>query len=318
ESPHHGRRRLPRVAPGRPLHRRGALGRRARQLHHRPPRQPGAPAAARGVRVRPARHLRLQLRRRAARRRAPLRLAREPGRLPRAPDRDAQGGLPRHAQRARDRAGEGRPLLPRLHVRGLRRPARAPAAGELLGERQPDRPAELLRRGQAVRGSADDGVPPGARPRHAHRAHLQHVRAAHAPERRAGGVELHRAGAARGADHHLRRGLADPQLHLRVGRGGRDLQAVHAGRCRAHEHRQPHRVHGAPARRDRRRAHRHELADRGPPPAGRRPQGAPARHHPGAHDARLGAAGPRARGDRPDDRVLPVGAAARRGGRGAV
>ena len=39
----------------------------------------------------------------------------------------------------------------RLDVGGLRRSARAPAEGNLLGQRQPDRPARRLRRGQAVR-----------------------------------------------------------------------------------------------------------------------------------------------------------------------
>ena len=37
-------------------------------------------------------------------------------------------------------------------------------------------------------------------------AHLQHLRPAHARERRPRGVELRRAGAAQRADHHLRRG----------------------------------------------------------------------------------------------------------------
>ncbi len=36
----------------------------------------------------------------------------------------------------------------RVDVRGLRRSDRAPAARELLGQRQPDRPARLLRRGK--------------------------------------------------------------------------------------------------------------------------------------------------------------------------
>ena len=38
-----------------------------------------------------------------------------------------------------------------IDQRGLRRPARAPAARELLGERQPDRPARRVRRGKAFR-----------------------------------------------------------------------------------------------------------------------------------------------------------------------
>ena len=36
-------------------------------------------------------------------------------------------------------AGQGRPLLPRVDARGVRRPARAPAARDVLGQRQPDR-----------------------------------------------------------------------------------------------------------------------------------------------------------------------------------
>ena len=56
--------------------------------------------------------------------------------------------------------GEGRALLPRLHLRGVRRSARASADGGLLGQREPDRPARCLRRGEAVRRGDDDGVPP--------------------------------------------------------------------------------------------------------------------------------------------------------------
>ena len=110
-------------------------------------------------------------------------------------DPDPEGRQPRHAQHARPGQGQGRPVLPRLHQRGLRRPAGAPAARGLLGQRQPDRPARRVRRGQALRRGDDDGVPPLPRPRRAHRAHLQHLRPADATRRRAGRVELHRAGA---------------------------------------------------------------------------------------------------------------------------
>ena len=48
----------------------------------------------------------VHVRRRAARRRAALRLAGQPDRLSRAPDPDAEGRLARHAQRARPREGE--------------------------------------------------------------------------------------------------------------------------------------------------------------------------------------------------------------------
>ena len=59
-----------------------------------------------------------------------------------------------HAQPARPRRGQAGPVPPGLDQRGLRRPAGAPPTRVLLGQRQPDRPAELLRRGQAVRRGA--------------------------------------------------------------------------------------------------------------------------------------------------------------------
>ena len=106
-------------------------------------------------------------------------------------------------------------ILQASTTRGLRRPERAPADRGLLGQRQPDRPALLLRRGQALRRDAVLRLPPPARAADQGGADLQHLRAADAPERRAGGVELHRAGAAGRADHHLRRRQPDPLLLLR-------------------------------------------------------------------------------------------------------
>ncbi len=64
-------------------------------------------------------------------------------------------------------------------------PAGAPAEGDLLGPREPDRAARRLRRGEALRRGADDGLPPPAGRRHGDRADLQHVRSADAPARRA-------------------------------------------------------------------------------------------------------------------------------------
>ena len=61
-----------------------------------------------------------------------------------------------------------------------------PQPETLLGQRQLDRPAELLRRGQAVQRGDHDGVPPRARPRRAHRPDLQHLRRAHAARATAG------------------------------------------------------------------------------------------------------------------------------------
>ena len=76
-------------------------------------------------------------------------------------------------------------------------------------------------------------------------AHLQHLRAAHAPERRARGVELHRPGAARRADHHLWRRQPDA-LVLLCRRSGRrpDPADGEPGRFhRAGQSRQSGRVH---------------------------------------------------------------------------
>ena len=50
------------------------------------------------------------------------------------------------------------------------------------GERQPDRPARLLRRRQALRRDAVLRLLPPAQSENPGRAHLQHIRAAHAPE----------------------------------------------------------------------------------------------------------------------------------------
>ena len=100
--------------------------------------------------------------RRAGRLRLPPRRAREPDRLPAAAAALAQGRVVRDAQRARPREVQARPVPARLDERGLRRPAGAPAARDLLGQREPDRPARRLRRGEALRRGADDGLPPPA------------------------------------------------------------------------------------------------------------------------------------------------------------
>ena len=116
----------------------------------------------------------------------------------------------RRDQHARARqAGAGEDAAG-LDQRGLRRPERASADRGLLGQRQPDRAALLLRRGQALRRDAVLRLPPPAQAPDQGGADLQHLRAADAPERRAGGVELHRAGAPGRADHHLRRRQPDP------------------------------------------------------------------------------------------------------------
>ena len=144
--------------------------------HRAPPR--------RRVRVPLPRRDRADPHRRAGRLRLPPRGPREPRRLPARAARVAEGRLVRHAQRARPREVEARAVPDLLDERGLRRPAGASAARDLLGQRQPDRPARRLRRGEALRRGADDDLPRPAGRGHVHRAHLQHLRAAHAPERR--------------------------------------------------------------------------------------------------------------------------------------
>ena len=104
-------------------------------------------------------------------------------------------GRARHAQGARPREGQERALRDRLHVGGVWGSARASAEGVLLGERQPDRPARRVRRGEALRRSDDDRLPPLSRARHQDRPHLQHLRPAHAAARRARGAGVHEPGA---------------------------------------------------------------------------------------------------------------------------
>ena len=79
-----------------------------------------------------------------------------------ADDEDQRARRDQHARPRQAHAGED---PPGLDQRGLRRPARAPADRGLLGQRQPDRPALLLRRGQALRRDAVLRLPPPARAR---------------------------------------------------------------------------------------------------------------------------------------------------------
>ena len=118
-----------------------------------------------------------------------------PDRLRAAAAAHAQGRRLRDAQLARPGQGQAGALPARLHLRGLRRPAGAPPARDLLGQRQPDRPARRVRRGQALRRGADDGLPAPAGRGHRDRADLQHLRAADARQRRPRHPDLHEPGA---------------------------------------------------------------------------------------------------------------------------
>ena len=125
---HHRRRRLHRLAPRRSLPRPRRHRRRHRQPAHRRHREHRAPRRPR-LPVHQARRHQLHLHRRAGGLRAALRQPGQPDRLPRAADPDAEGRRARHAQGARPGQGQGRPVPHRLDLRGLRRPARAPAEG---------------------------------------------------------------------------------------------------------------------------------------------------------------------------------------------
>ena len=94
------------------------------------------------------------------------------------------GGLGTHNALGLARA-KGAAFLIASHERGLRGSAGPPAAGELLGAREPRGSARRVRRGEALRRGHHDGLPEGARPEHADRADLQHLRTADAPRRRA-------------------------------------------------------------------------------------------------------------------------------------
>ena len=102
------------------------------------------------------------------------------------------------------------------HERGLRRPAGAPAARELLGPRQPDRPARRLRRGEAVRRGAHDGLPPPAR---ASTPRIVRIFNTYGPRMRPNDgraiPDLRAPGPRAEAAHRLRRRPPDPQLLLR-------------------------------------------------------------------------------------------------------
>ena len=210
----HRRRRLPRLPPLRGAARAGPPGHLRRQPRDRLARQHRAPPR-RGVRLPAARPDAARRDRRAGRLRLPPREPGEPDRLPAPAAADAQGRLVRHAQRARPREGEARAVPARLDERGLRRPAGAPAARDLLGARQPDRPARRLRRGEALRRGADDGLPPPAGRRHGDRADLQHLRAPDAPARRPRDPDLHPPGARGEAADRVRQRLPDAELLLR-------------------------------------------------------------------------------------------------------
>jgi UDPglucose 6-dehydrogenase len=108
-------------------------------------------------------------------------------------------------------------------------PAVHPQVEDYWGNVNPIGIRSLLRRRQALRRNPVLRLPPPARAADQGGAHLQHLRPAHAPQRRPRRQQLHRAGAAGAGHHHLRRRPADPQLLLPE-RPHRRLPAPH-GHC---------------------------------------------------------------------------------------
>ena len=207
--PGHRRRRLRAVAPRRRPDRPRLHGRRGRQLRHRlqgqrrPPRRPAAVHAGRGGHLRaPACHPAL---RRAVRRDPAHRLAGQPHRLRSSCRmeilRVGSVGTLHLLERA---VADGARFLMASTSEAYGDPLVHPQPETLLGQRQPDRGPQRLRRGEALLRGGDDGVPPLPRARRGDRADLQHVRAADAPGRRPRHPDLHHPGAARRADHRAR------------------------------------------------------------------------------------------------------------------
>ena len=185
---------------------------------------------------------------RAGRLRLPPRLAGLADRLPAPAAAHAEGRLARHAPHARPGQEAPRALPAGVDERGLRRPAGPSAEGDLLGPRQPDRPARRLRRGQALRRGADDGLPPPAGRRHGDHSHLQHLRHSNAPARRPRDPDVHAPGAAEPADHGVRRRQPDALVLLRRRPHPRHDRARGVRPAGSDQRRQPQRVHAAAAR----------------------------------------------------------------------
>ena len=177
---------------------------------------------------------------RGARRfRLPPREPGKPHRLPPPAVADPQGRVLRNAQCARSRQGEASPLPARVDERGVRRPTGAPPARDVLGSREPDRPARRLRRGEALCRGADDGVPPAAGCGYGDRAHLQHLWPTDATPRWSRHSDLRSPGARREAAHRVRQRRPDAELLLRRRSRARAHPARRVGRALPGQHRQP-------------------------------------------------------------------------------
>jgi hypothetical protein len=229
------------------------------------------------------------------------------GPLPARPGADHQDQRPRRHQHARPGQAGARQDLPGLDQRGLWRPDRPPAGRGLSRQRQSAGPARLLRRGQALRRDPVLRLSPPAPAAHQGGAHLQHLRPAHAPQRRPRGVELHRPGAEGRGHHDLRRRHADPRLLLRR-RPARRLAAPdgpHARRLhRAGQYRQSGGDADPPPGGEGPEDGERQVEADLPAAAGRRSHAALPGYLAGAREAQLGAQGGPRPGPGEDHRLL--------------
>ena len=198
------------------------------------------------------------------RRRAALREPGEPARVPRDPARDARRRLARHAARARPRARERRAVpRSRRRARSTAIPHVHPQPEIYNGNVDPIGPRAVYDEAKRFAETLTDDVPPAVRPADRDRAHLQHVRPAPAPGRRARRVELPGAGASTASRSTVYGTGSQTRSFCYVDDEVRGILALFdSDVVRAGEHRQPQRVHDARAGRPRPRGHRLELRDR--------------------------------------------------------
>ena len=218
--PGHGRGRVHRLAPGRGPAEEGYRGPRGRQPGHGPPLEPGpSRGPIRVDRGRPGRLRRLPTGRRGGRLRLP------PGG---DPERPPVG--PRAARVARSGPTATLNMLEAARQAGVRRfmfAASSSAYGDTVElpkhEGMMPTPAEPLRRRQARRRALRQRLRPDDGPRRRQPALLQRLRPAAGPveplQRR--DLALHQVHVAGPAADDLRRRPADPRLHLRRQRRGR-------------------------------------------------------------------------------------------------
>ena len=150
------------------------------------------------VPLRPLRRDRVPRRRRGPRLHPAFRQPGKSGGLREAGDPHPQGRRPRDPQDPRPGAGKGSEVPAGFDLRGLRRPARPSPERGVPGQRELHRHPRRLRRGQALRRVDGDGLQPHPRHRRAHCQDLQHLRRAHAQERRPRRSQLHNTVTGRG------------------------------------------------------------------------------------------------------------------------